>query len=145
MNTNADIISATIVPEHERLSFLPCLFGSAFIFGEQAIYETTDRNCPAYSGGYWEYVLLSNGGRFMYPRLTAPNSSYISPYMGNEFWLSNEAIGIASCLLVLSSMSFTAHEERKTNLSQLLAHNFHLLRDFTLDHPESGKIFAIID
>lgn len=145
MKTNTDIINASIVPEHDRIDFLPRLFGSAFMSGEQAIYTTTDRYCAAYSGGYWEYVLLSNGGRFMYPRLDTPSVSYLSAFMGNEYHLTGEAVGIAACLMVLSSMSFSAHEEGKKNLSQLLARNFHLLRDFALDHPESEGIFAVID
>lgn len=136
--TAADRISANTVPVRERLSFLPYLFGSAFMRGEQAVYATTDRNCPSYSGGYWEYVVLSNGGKFMYPTLDNPNVPYVSSSTGSEHNMTGEAVGISTCLLVLSAMSFSAYEDGKQNLSQLLARNFHLLRDFALDHQEAS-------
>ena len=36
------------------------------------MYHFSDQFLPDYSGGYWEFVTLSNGGKFTYPEMGEP-------------------------------------------------------------------------
>jgi hypothetical protein len=55
--------------------------------------------------------------------------------------LSADALGITACLYAYSHLSFN----RRDGLAELCAEQFHLLREYALDHPEAGGIMAAID
>jgi hypothetical protein len=61
-------IAARLVPDPERMGFLPKHFGSRrYLQGENAVYDWMRRLCPDYTGGFWDFVELSNGGFYMRP------------------------------------------------------------------------------
>src|SRR5688572_9953700 len=57
------VIVAGVVPDARRAEFLPSKFGVMVMLKvETSIFAWMERLCPAYSGGHWNFVELSNGG-----------------------------------------------------------------------------------
>lgn len=46
----------TIVPENERLDFLPNHFGKHFLMLENLVYSFAEKMIDGYVGGYWEFA-----------------------------------------------------------------------------------------
>lgn len=136
----SEIITSTIVPEHQRVAVTAALFGARFSFAiEPAIFDFASDLSADYKGGSWEFYALSNMGFFMAPlgpdrlRAESPNQ--------NTAVMSNEAFGIAVCLFAYSNLSFSRDEA----LSEMVSEAFHKLRDFAMDHAEAADILRIID
>ena len=135
-NAAANTITAERVPECERLQTLPRHFGRYMILVEDAVYQFTRRLVSEYTGEYWTFYELSNGGFYM-----APDSKPMRVYVdGNGFGneMSADAIGITVCLFAFSHGSF-----QYPNSS--FARHYHLLREFACSHPEAALIAAAID
>lgn len=128
------------IPVQQRLSHTEKLFGIHFPLAlEPTIYSFAERLSEDYSGGYWEFYTLSNGGFYMTPHADEPFN--VSSDNGYEGTLSEVAFGIVVCLYAYSHLSFSA----KPQLAEVCAQQFHWLRDYALDHPEAGAILAAID
>ena len=129
-------IVATRVPDNLRLGFLPRHFGRHFMLVESVIYNHMGNLCAAYSGGYWDFFNLSNGGCYIAPNgspyaLVAPN--------GFEVTVSADVGGLIATLYAFSSLSFDFESV------EVFAKRFHQLRDFALEHADAGGILAAID
>ncbi|HFQ5361928.1 TPA: hypothetical protein ACGVAY_004333 [Vibrio vulnificus] len=61
------MITASMVPAEERLNFFPSIT-KQYVHFEQAVFYFADLCIENYRGGYWEFVALSNGGLFCYPK-----------------------------------------------------------------------------
>ena len=133
------IITNTIVPESERMNIVDGLFGIAYMLKlEPAVFSIAEALASEYTGGYWEFHELSNGGFYMAPCLDEAVS--VSCQNGFEDKLSQDAFGITVCLYAYSELSFGADRLAKTCSMQ-----YHLLREFAAEHPESGLIYRAID
>jgi hypothetical protein len=132
------IVSASLVPDDQRLNFLPRHFGRQMMAVEEHLYARLSELSPDYSGGYWNFYDLSNGGCYLAP--TAPEQLRLV-VQGNDFegTLSADAVGITATLFTLSELSF------RFQRAEVLATRFHQLRDFAADHAEAGLIFRAID
>ena len=129
-------VLARLVPEAERLEFLPRHFERQMMTFEAAVYAQMRFLSADYVGGYWEFYDLSNGGCFIAPRdgffrMVAPNGFDASMGAGSA--------GIVAALYALSLLSF------KYEAVEVFATRFHQLRDFALDHADAGAILAAID
>jgi hypothetical protein len=129
-------VLATLVLEAERLAFLPRHFGRQMMTFETAVYTQMQALSADYTGGYWEFYGLTNGGCFMAPRglplrVVAPN--------GFDETMDAEAAGIVATLHALSLLSF------KYQAVETFATRFHELRDFALDHARARAILQAID
>ena len=51
-NHEQQSIVATLVPEEERLDFLPRHFGRHMLIVENSLYSQFAKLCPTYTGGY---------------------------------------------------------------------------------------------
>jgi hypothetical protein len=60
-------ITGTRVPDEERMNTLPSHFGRHLLTVENAIYGWLRELSREYSGGYWHFYELSNGGFYMAP------------------------------------------------------------------------------
>ncbi|MCE1613524.1 antirestriction protein, partial [Enterobacter ludwigii] len=62
-------LTASLVPDEQRIGFWPQHFGSIpqWIILEPTVFAWMDRFCADYSGGIWQFFTLSNGGAFMAP------------------------------------------------------------------------------
>ena len=106
---------------------------------EPLIFNLTDHIADNYSGGYWDFYTLSNGGFYMSPCSDEPFN--VSCENGFEGRLSADALGIMVCLYAYSHLSFSD----KNGFDEVCAEHYHLLREFALDHDESRGIFSAID
>ena len=133
------MITNIIIPESERMVFVDKLFGINFPMRlEPTIYDMAGRLALEYRGGYWEFNALSNGGFFMAPR--ANTIFAVSSDNGFEGQLSADALGITACLYAYSHLSFSDGPFAVTCADQ-----FHLLREYAMDHAEARAIVAAID
>ena len=140
INHDQQSVVATLVPEEERLNFLPRHFGQHLLTVENDIYSQFRNLCPTYTGGYWHFYDLSNGGCY----LTPSQASYSLIHAGNYFdaTVSGDAAGIIVSLFTFSQLSFTFEEYP---FGARIANYFHWLREFAAGHPESHLIFRAID
>jgi hypothetical protein len=139
-NTNHHPILAALVPDDQRLDFLPRHFGTHMMLVERQVYHQFANLAPQYRGGYWEFYDLSNGGCYLAPsqdfyHLVHPGGDY-------DATVSGDAAGIVATLYTFSQLSFHFEQDPfGTRVSDL----FHLLRDYASHHPEASIIFRIID
>jgi hypothetical protein len=130
-------IDAREIPSDERLQILPRHFGRHMLTVEHAVYAFMRKLANKYTGGYWNYFELSNGGFYMAPAHDTPFNVGVDTN-GFEGQMSADAAGITACLFALSHLSFQiAHES--------IAEHYHQLRDFALDHAEASTILSAID
>ncbi|HAV1879832.1 TPA: antirestriction protein [Enterobacter hormaechei subsp. steigerwaltii] len=140
-NGSAPTLTATPVPDEQRVEFWPQHFGNIpqWITLESQVFAWMDRFCADYSGGIWSFYSLSNGGAFMVPE--TDNDAFWSLFNtmnGNAADMSAEAAGIAVCLVAYS------HHACRTECDAMTEHYWRL-RDYALNHAECSAIMRIID
>lgn len=132
-------IVASLVPENQRMAFLPTFFGTQYMFrGEHFVYYWLSRLAPAYKGGYWEFYTLSNGGFYLAP--SSGTRRYRLQVEGNGFdgEMSADAAGVVATLFAVNHL---AHETRDDRIIDLYC----LLFEFARRHPEANVITRAID
>lgn len=135
----APTIISTIVPESERMSIVDSLFGMSYMLKlEPAVFNIAEALAEAYTGGYWEFHDLSNGGFYMAPRYDTEFT--VSCENGFEGKLSPDAFGITVCLYAFSELSFG-----KDRMAQACSTQYHYLRAYAAEHPEARTIYRTID
>ena len=130
-------IEAYRVSEHARMGTLPRHFGRHMMTVEGKIYDLLREFSADYTGGYWHFFELSNGGFYMAPALDTLRVCI--PSNGYEGQMSGDAAGVTVCLFAFSLLSFQYRE------TEVFSRHFHRLRDFALGHAEATQIFAAID
>jgi hypothetical protein len=141
MNTQASLLTVTreLVPEDRRTDVVEQLFGMAFpLQFEPVVYGITDRMAEGYTGGYWKFWTLSNGGFYMAP--AEDRTFHVKCRNMYEGDLSADALGITACLYAYSNLSFSL-----SDLARDYAQHYHLLREYMLGHPEVSEILGAID
>lgn len=129
------MITGTIVSEGDRLNVIPRHFGRYFTVFEANVFGTVGGLFKKYTGGYWEFVELSNGGMFMYP-LVGYKKVFLENNMNmNSAELSPRAAGVAVCLIVLSGLSFEYPDSS-------FAKHYCALRDYAYDGDLSDSDMA---
>jgi hypothetical protein len=137
-DATTNTLSATLVKESKRLSILPRFFGPKLMMrGENLVYGWLGSLSQDYTGGYWHFYTLSNGGFYMAP---ASSESFHLVCSGNYFEgdLSADAAGIVATLFALCQLAGEAGTDQLIDL-------YHNLRDFAGEHAEASAIFAAID
>lgn len=140
-NGSAPALTATPVPDEQRMEFWPHHFGNIpqWITLEPQVFAWMDRFCADYSGGIWNFYSLNNGGAFMAPETDSDAFwSLFNAMNGNAADMSAEAAGIAVCLVAYS------HHACRTECDAMTEHYWRL-RDYALNHPECNAIMRIID
>jgi hypothetical protein len=123
-----------------RVSHTAALFGVHFPMQlEPYVYSVTSELASEYHGGYWQFYTLSNGGFYMAPNVD--QFFRVSCENGYEGHLSADALGIAACLYAYSHLSFGGDDA----FVETCAQQYHLLRDYMLEHPEARGILGAID
>lgn len=137
MTTN--IITAVLVSEAQRMDTADKFFGIRYpLTVEPMVYQFATQLAPAYNGGYWNFYRLSNGGFYMAPKLD--ESFEVIADNGFKGSMSAEALGVTACLYAYSNLSFG-----EGKFGETCAEQYHLLREFVLDHAQARAIFAAID
>ena len=137
--SDSNTITRQLVAEDQRTNVTAELFGVYFpIQLEPFIFSMASRLSEDYGGGYWLFYSLGSGGFYM-----APDSDgrfqVISPN-GWEGFMSADAFGITVCLFAYSNLSFGSGQFAET-----CAEQYHLLREYMMDHAEAGAILAATD
>jgi hypothetical protein len=139
MQRKTHTITAKIVPESQRINVADKHFGLRFpLTVEPAIFQFASQLAPAYSGGYWHFYRLSNGGFYMAPKLDG--EFQIVADNGFTGILSAEALGITACLYTYSNLSFG-----EGKFGEACGEHYHWLYEFAMLHGEAGAIRAAID
>ena len=135
-------VTASLVAANRRLTFLPSYFGARLMMrGEARVYAWLRRLCEGYSGGYWHYYTLTNGGFYMAPELSERLRLEVD---GNGFSgeMSADAAGIVATLFALGQL---AAEIEGTDAADALIDRYHFLREFVDGHAEARAIYQAID
>ena len=138
-SSSTAFITRQQVTDDQRSNITADLFGVYFPLRlEPFIYGITSKLSDDYSGGYWHFYTLSNGGFYMAP----DGYSHYQVYSENGFegFMSADALGMTACLYAYSHLSFGEDE-----FSAICANQYHLLRDFMLVHAEARSILSAID
>lgn len=132
-------ITNTIVSESARMVTVDRLFGLGYVLKlEPAVFSIAEALASDYTGGYWEFHDLSNGGFYMAPRFdTEFTVSCENGFVGK---LSPDSFGITVCLYAFSELSFS--DDR---LAHTCASQYHLLREYVSAHIEAQSIYKAID
>ncbi len=133
--THRDLLS-----DDRRIALPAKLFGTVeFPFKvEPTIFNMAGMLAADYRGGLWDMYQLSNGAWYMCPSseasfaITSPNG-----YSGE---MSADTLGITACMFAFSHLSFGSD-----GLAERCSEQYHLLREFALDHAESRAIMAACD
>jgi Antirestriction protein len=132
-------ITDAIVAEAERIAAVDRRFGLYYVLKlEPTVFNIAEALAMAYTGGYWEFHELSNGGFYMAPRFAT--EFQVSSENGYEGKLSPNALGLAACLSAYSHLSFGGN-----GFAETCARHFHMLREYALTHPENAAVMAVID
>lgn len=143
-------ISAEQIPQRQRITALPQLFGNRCTIVESAIFNAASNVITGYKGAYWEFYRCSNGAFFMAPVLGRPNytgapgTGVTVEWAGNCYKgeMSEQAAGIVCCMHAYSHLSCAAREGA---YQDALVDQFHKLREYVSNHPEAAAILAAID
>ena len=141
MNTQASLLQITreLVPEDQRLAITEQLVGMAFPLQlEPVVYGITDRMAEEYTGAYWKFYTLSNGGFYMAP--AEDRIFHVRCQNMYEGDLSADALGITACLYAYSNLSFSL-----SDIAREYARHYHLLREYSMEHPEVLEILGATD
>ena len=139
MNTQTTV-TRTLVPEDQRLAITAKLFGTWFPMRmEPVIYTFTERLSKDYTGGYWEFYTLGNGGFYMAPSA----DRHFHAICDNQFEgdLSADALGITVCLYAYSNLSFAGPDA----FADICFDHYHWLREYMMDHAEVREILGATD
>ena len=135
------MIKCTVVPEKNRLKFLPKHVGLYMTRFETLVYDWMSRLDNDYNGGYWEFYELDNGGFFLAP--SEERDYKLCSINNNEEVVSNIAAGITITLFALNSLMVI--DNISDSMQSQLADKHYALRDFAADCNEAFKIFSLID
>jgi hypothetical protein len=91
-----------------------------------------------YTGGYWDFFTLSNGGFYM-----SPSSDRVFRVACDNMFegdLSADALGITTCLYTYSHLSVS-----NGRFARVSACRYHRLREYMFEHPEALVILGATD
>lgn len=138
-------IIATLVQDDDRMDMLPKHFSPRhMMMAENMIYTFMGRLCDTYSGGFWQFYELSNGGFFMAP---SGETKLDLAWEGNYYsgTVSPEAAGIIACLFAYNNMIWKLHGAGDDAGQETFARLEELLKEYVDTHPEGAAIFSAID
>ena len=136
---NTEIITRRTLADEERADFVHALFGLHFPLKlEPTIFAVADRLAEDYNGGFWQFYEIGNGGFYMAPDVD--HGYEVSCDNGFEGTMSSDALGITACLYAYSHLSFG-----DGHFAEVCGDQYHVLREYAMDHPEAEAILAATD
>ena len=138
MTTNPSVHARLLGPRH-RVHYTAQLFGHHFPFKlEPTVFAMAGKLSGDYSGGYWHFYALGNGGFYMAP--SADTLFKVQAENSFEGQLTGDSLGVTSCLYAFSALSFG-----RDGFAEVCAEQFHRLRAFAVEHPDWAGIAAAVD
>ena len=135
------MIKCEVVPDNNRIKFLPKHVGLFMTRFETSIYNWMSRLDNEYNGGYWEFYELDNGGFFLAP--SEDRDYKLCSINHNEEVISNISAGIVVTMFALGSLMFM--DNIHDNMQSPLVDKYYALKDFAADCDEAKEIFSLID
>jgi hypothetical protein len=115
------------------------LFGVYFPLQlEPFVFAITSKLSEDYSGGYWHFYRLSNGGFYLAP--DSDRKFQVVSENGHECFMSGDALGLTACLFAYSNLSFG-----QGDFADVCAQHYHLLREYMFEQAEARDILRAID
>jgi hypothetical protein len=140
---NREPIVAVEVPGRDRMKFLPDLFGKRLMLvGESLVYVWAKGLCDTYTGGFWKFFRLSNGGLYMAPS-RSERMTLVVEGNGFEGDFGSDAAGIVITLYALNQLMWDVAAAKRD--CSLLVDRYHALREFASGHDECDLILSAID
>ena len=137
--SNTNVITRQLVAETQRTNITADLFGVYFPLQlEPFVFSMASRLSEDYGGGYWLFYTLDNGGFYMAPDVDG--RFQVISENGWEGFMSADAFGITVGLFAYSNLSFSSGQFAATCADQ-----YHLLREYMMDHAEARAILAATD
>ena len=137
--TSLNLITRELVPEDQRMAVVERLFGIHFPLSfEPTVFGITEKMAEDYTGGYWDFYTLSNGGFYM--ALAGDEVFHVTCDNMFEGDLSADALGITACLYAYSHLSFS-----NGRFARVSACHYHRLREYMFEHPEVRAILGATD
>ena len=128
-----------LVPDNQRMDVADRIFGMGYALQlEPLVFRMAEALADDYDGPYWDFYTLSNGRFYMAP--TALPRYTVRCDNGFAGSVEADAMGIIVMMYAYSALSFGAGK-----LAQVCANQYHLLRDYALDHHDVSTIMAAID
>ncbi len=135
----ATTITRQCVDDDRRVNHTAEIFGIHFPMRlEPCIFNMAGMLSDDYRGGCWIFYALSNGAFYMAPE--SIETFKVVSENGFEGSMSADALGITTCLYAYSHLSFGGDA-----LAEVCAEQYHLLREFMLQHAEVQGILRAID
>ena len=139
MTSTKTNITRQLVADDQRINLTADLFGAYFPLRlEPFVFSIASQLSEDYSGDYWHFYTLSNGGFYLAPE--SDGKFQVVSENGHECFMSSDALGITACLYAYSHLSFGEDE-----FSETCAKLYHLVRDYMFEHPEARGILGAID
>ena len=115
--------------------------GPAAPLVENLMYGWCDNHVEDYNGGCWENVEAPNGA--IYRRLMDPDATFKvdNPAAYWEGEMSANAMGMTATLFGLNHALWRVYKTNEA-LAKKLETAYYKLRDFALDGPDAGDIYA---
>ncbi len=133
-------IERKLLDLRQRMSVPAAIFGVLFpLRVEPFIFGIASKLSLDYDGGYWHFYRLSNGGFYMAPDSDRPFK--VQCENGFDGSMSAQGFGIVCSMYAYSNLSFGGPPRLVESCSQ----QFHLLREYALEHIEVAAIFAATD
>ena len=109
-----DTITRTKCPDSEKLDFLPTHVGKEFLQYENLVYTLMAKACENYSGGFWDYYSILNGGFYMLFDSDKPlRLQWSVNYFDGE--LSSDAASIGINFMAQNALSWETRSESSTD------------------------------
>lgn len=131
------------VCESDRLSFLPHLFGDDFLPAEMQVYSLAARYLPLYTGGFWHFIRLPEGGGYMSPDCDQVHLN--NGDNGFDNTLSGDAAGIVLTAMVINRRCGLQHFHGNAGQAGLLMKRADQLWRYIEMHPEWADICRALD
>lgn len=132
-----DTNTLTAVPERERLTFMPTLFGKHFMSGETLVYNFMRAYAEGYNGGFYTFYKTECGAAF----LACEDQAEYSISIDTNYFSGTMSAVAAGIVATLYSLSLNACRFNCQHLSE----QYHTLLDYARTHPEYSTISAAID
>ena len=137
--TSLNLVTRELVPEDQRMGVVQRLFGVYFpLRFEPIVFSITEKMTTDYSGGFWDFYTLSNDGFYMAP--AGDEVFHVTCDNMVEGDLSADALGITASLYGFSHLSFS-----DGRFGRVCACQYHRLREYMFEHPESREIISATD
>jgi hypothetical protein len=105
---------------------------------EALLFDWARRLSTSYTGGYWSFFDLSNGGGYGVPHMRDPLVPVSVDGNGYEGTVTQDAFGVIVSMFALNHLASLTEDDKVIDL-------YHALRAFVCEHDEAAAIYRAID